>query len=118
VQDNYSAAGCRFLFLFLCQLTRVAEWIVYMLSSCHSLQLTLRKKYPQGVCRRHAFHAASFHWGENCCQRKEAESKGENNLGPDEKTKLSAKELLHARFSELAVSRVLQEATRARNFKH
>lgn len=32
--------------------------------------------------------------------------------------KLSAKELLHARFSELVVSRVLQEATQGRNFKH
>lgn len=32
--------------------------------------------------------------------------------------KLSVKELLHARFSELVVSRVLQEAMHTRNFKH
>lgn len=39
-------------------------------------------------------------------------------LGPDKNMKLSAKELLHARFSELVVSRGLQEATQTRNFKH
>lgn len=54
----------------------------------------------------------------NCCQRRQAESKGENELGPDEKMKLSARELLHAGFSELVVSRELQEVTQARNFKH
>lgn len=112
------APGCRFLSFSLCQLMRGAQCVVYTLYSCHSSHQTLRKKYPQGVCRRYAFHAVSFWWCENGCQRREAESKGGNNLGSDENMLLSAKELLHARFSELFVSRVPQEATWARNFMY
>lgn len=42
---------------------------------------------------------------------------GEDNLGPDENMKLSAKELLHARFSELVVSRVLQDCHAGKTFQ-
>lgn len=68
--------GCRFLSFSLCQLMRQAQCVASIIYSCQSSQETLRKKHPQGVCRRYAFHSVSFCWCENSCQRRVGRKEG------------------------------------------